>query len=76
MGVVTHDGPVGHGHAPRAALDPRCFVGQRPCAGLGAAVDVGARVARVVQDIQDAAMPQRLPEEFAVTGLRRFSQSP
>ena len=69
MGVVTHDRPVGRGHAAGPALDPRRLVGQRPRAGLGAAVDVGAGVAGVVQDVQDAAVPQRLPEQFAVAGL-------
>ena len=44
-------------------------MGQRPRARLRAAVDVDAGVAGIVQDIQNAAMPQGFPEQFAVMGL-------
>src|SRR5262249_10542165 len=69
MGVVPHDGPVGRRHLARPALDPGRFARQGPRARPGAAVDVGAGVTRVVQDGQDAAVPQRLPEQLAVVGL-------
>jgi hypothetical protein len=34
-------------------------------ARLGAAIDVDASVAGIVQDVQDATMPQGLPDQFA-----------
>src|SRR5262249_6586395 len=69
VSVMPHDGPVGESHAPGPAFDPRCLLGQRPRAGLGAAVDIGARVAGIVQDIQNATVPERLPEQFPVVGF-------
>src|SRR5262249_14129160 len=69
MGVALDDRPIGQGHAAGPTLDARRFVRQRARTRLGTAVDIGAGVARVVQDRQDAAMSQRLPQEFAVAGF-------
>ena len=69
MGVVAHDGPVGQRHPPGAALDARRLAGQGARARPGAAVDVGPGIAWVVQDRQDASVPQRFPEQLAVAGL-------
>ena len=49
-----------------SALDPRLLTGQDQATGLGAAIDVGARVLGVVQDVQDTAMAQRSPDQLTV----------
>ena len=50
-----------------SALDPRLLAGQAPKAGLGAAIDIGARVLGVVQDVQDPSMAQRSPDQLTVS---------
>ena len=67
--IVMDDRPVGEGHAPGPTLDARCLVGQRPRAGLGPSVDIDAGIAGVVQNVQDTAVPERLPEQFAVASF-------
>ena len=49
-----------------SALDPRLLTRQAQKTSLGAAIDIGARVLGVVQDIQDTAMAQRSPNHLAV----------
>ena len=56
-------------HAPGSTFDARRLVRQCSCACLRAAVDIGACVARVVQDIQDAAVAQWLPDQLASAGF-------
>jgi hypothetical protein len=53
---------------PGPALDPRLLAGQAQQAGLGAAIDVGARILGVVQDLQDTAVAQRSPDQLTVAG--------
>src|SRR5512138_2322103 len=67
-GVVPGDEerPVLGADLPSPSLDPRVLAGQAQAAGLGAAVDVGARVPGVVQDGQDPAVTQGAPGQFAV----------
>src|SRR5262249_8536765 len=64
--IMMHDRPVGEGHTPGPPLDSRCLMRQCPRACLGPAVDIGAGITGVGQNVQNTAVPQGLPQQFAV----------
>lgn len=66
---MEDNGPLFTRHRTRATLDPGGFAGPEPRPGLGAAVDVGAGVGRVMQDFEDAGVRQIAPDQFAIVAL-------
>src|SRR5262249_48194983 len=66
MMVVEDTRPVLHGDLARPPFDPGLLMGQGDRARLGSSIDVGARVRRMMQDGQDAAMAQGAPQELTV----------
>src|SRR5262249_19273567 len=69
VGVVPHNRPGRQATPSSAPLDAWRLVRQGAGARLRAAVNEDTRVTRVVQDVQDTAVPQRLPEQLPVAGL-------
>src|SRR5262249_19101181 len=59
--------PVFGTDPPCPPFDPGLLTRQALAAGLGAAIDVGARVRGIVQDGQDPIMGERFPDQVAMS---------
>src|SRR5690242_1646538 len=59
--------PVFGPDPPCPPFDPGLLTGQALAAGLGAAIDVGARVGGIVQDGQDPIMAEGFPDQVALS---------